>query len=76
MKNIYYNEPKFKEGWGENIQSIREYRKISISELAKEVGVSQGTVSKWEREISKPSSVAAYKLAQVLNVEVETIFDI
>ena len=69
-------EPKFKDGWGELIQEIREYRGYSQSELAEIMNVSRATVCKWEKEIMVPSIPTAIKLAKILKVELETIFDI
>lgn len=69
-------EPRFKIGWGETIQEIREYRGYSQGELAKKVGVTRATICKWEKEIMCPSIKLAVPLAHILKVDVETIFDI
>lgn len=70
------NEPKFKDGWGDMIKEIREYRGYSQRYLAELVGVNQATVCKWEREISIPNVFIAKDLADALKVDIQTIFDI
>lgn len=69
-------EPRFKDGWGDTIREIREYRGYSKYELAKIIGVSIPTISKWEREIMVPSAYMAIKISDALLVDPETIFDI
>lgn len=51
---------------------IREYRKradISLTELARRVGVSKQAVSNWEMRGTIPSGNNLLKLAQALNIE-------
>ena len=68
------NEPKFKDGWGEAIREIREYRGYSQQYVADKLGVTKATVSKWEREIMIPRIDIAIDLADLLRVNIETIF--
>ena len=75
MSNMY-NEPRFKDGWGESIREFREYRGYSQREFAEKMGVSQGTVCKWEREIMIPSILNAIDISIILRVDVETIFSV
>ena len=41
--------------FGNNIQSLRKYRKLSQEELAEMVGVSRQSISKWECDESYPT---------------------
>ena len=68
------NEPRFKDGWGEAIREIREYRGYSQQYVADKLGVTKATVSKWEREIMIPRIDIAIDLADLLRVNIETIF--
>lgn len=69
-------EPKFKDGWGDAIRELREYRGYSIQFVAEALGVSKATVSKWEREIMVPRIDIAIELANLLTVDLESIFSI
>ena len=71
-----YNEPKFKDGWGETIKELREHRGYSQRYFAEKLGVTQATVCKWEREIMVPSIEKAIDMSIMLKVDVETIFSI
>lgn len=68
--------PRFKDGWGESIQELREIHGYSVTDLANKLNVSKSTVSRWESEITIPGIITAIKLADLFGVEVETIFDI
>lgn len=47
-------------------QSIREAASISRSELARDVGVTEPTVSRWENGARSPKGDAALRYAEVL----------
>lgn len=68
--------PKFKDGWGETIQDLCNLHGYSVSKLADKLKVSKSTVSKWESEAMVPRIDIALKLAELLKVDIETIFDI
>ena len=69
-------EPKFKDGWGDTIRELREYRGYSQKDLAGLLNVSKATVSKWEREVMVPSLDISIDLASILMVDIETLFEI
>lgn len=69
-------EPRFKDGWGETIREIREYRGYSQEFVAKKLGISQATLSKWEREVTIPTVYSAFELADLLKIDAITIFSI
>jgi transcriptional regulator with XRE-family HTH domain len=58
-----------------NILELRKRRGWTQAELAERVGVSQATVSSWERDV-QPSAGSTYKLAQVLGCTMEDLFTI
>ena len=53
---------------GQTIRDLRKLKKMSQSELAKVVGVSQTTVTAWETGKAEPSSSAISSLADYFDV--------
>ncbi len=53
---------------GEKIRTLRAKRRYSQTELANQLGVSNQAVSKWEKEISKPSVEHLFKISKMFNV--------
>lgn len=56
------------------IQELRESLGIKQTELAAKMGVSQGTVSEWEKEIYLPKARQIPRLARVLGVTINELF--
>jgi len=59
---------------GKRIEQARKASGMSMRSLAEKAGISAMAISKYEREISKPSSSVLLALAKVLNVKVEYFF--
>lgn len=57
-----------------NIKQYRSENKITQSELAEELNVSQNTISQWETDIREPNIRKAIELAEVLNTTVEKLY--
>lgn len=55
------------------IKELREKRRLSQFELAVAVGVTPGTVSHWERGLSRPRFAQVRKLADTLEVDADEI---
>ena len=53
------------------LRAVREEKGIKQLELAKAMGVSQGTISSWESGITLPRGIRLSKLASVLDVSVD-----
>lgn len=53
---------------------LRKNNKLSQSELAKKMNVSQVTISMWESGTSYPSVPTIHKLSKILNVTAEELF--
>lgn len=68
MQNIRTIDSLFYEELGKKIRQIREFRNITIKELAQKVGYSRPLVDHWElgRNKIKPKQFA--KICKVLNV--------
>ena len=66
------NDYKF----GELIYKSRTKNNMSQAQLAKEIGVTDKAVSKWETGKSKPQVDTLKKLARVLNISIEKLLDI
>ena len=60
---------------GEKIHEIRKKNRVSTWTLAKRVGVPKHIVSRWESGDITPDSVELKKIAQALNVSIDTLLD-
>ena len=61
---------------GEKIKELRLEKKLSQPELAKAIGVSNGTISIWENNINEPKAGYVKKLAVFFNVSADYLLDI
>ena len=55
----------------DRIKLLRTRNKMTQAELAKKIGVTSVTVSKWELEIAKPKSESAIRICKLFNVSIE-----
>lgn len=60
---------------GEIISSLRKDKKLTQSELADKMNVTDKAVSKWERNISCPDVNSIPKLAEILGVTVDELLN-
>ena len=58
---------------GKNIASRRKSQNFSQEDIATLVGVSRQAVSKWEKDLSSPSTENIIRLAEILRVSVEEL---
>lgn len=59
--------------FGDNVKKIRVEKNISQQELADIVGIHSTHVSRYERNMAQPSVEIAKKMAEALNVTVDTL---
>lgn len=59
-----------------HIKELRKGRHITQAELATQTGVSRKTINTIENRVFIPSTILALRLAQVLEVRVEDIFEL
>lgn len=59
--------------FGDNVKKIRVEKNISQQELADIVGIHSTHVSRYERNMAQPSVEIAKKMAEALNVSVDTL---
>jgi transcriptional regulator with XRE-family HTH domain len=59
--------------FGDNVKKIRVEKSISQQELADIVGIHSTHVSRYERNMAQPSVEIAKKMAEALNVTVDTL---
>lgn len=59
---------------GSQIRTFRTQLKMTVGEVAKQAGLSQGMLSKIERGVTAPSLGTLYALARALNVPVTSLF--
>ena len=57
----------------QNMIAVRKHRSLTQSELGKQIGYSDKTVSKWENGDSCPSIEAVYQLARFYGVSVDDL---
>lgn len=60
--------------WGGNVKRGRKAMGLTQVELAKLVGVQQGTVARWEHGVTSPRDDMKVRLAGVLHQEVRALF--
>ena len=59
--------------FGDNVKKIRTEKNISQQELADMIGIHSTHVSRYERNMAQPSIEIAKKMAEALNVTVDTL---
>lgn len=59
---------------GEQLRKIREFRGLSLTELAKRSGVGQSTLSQWESGKHKPRFDQLKRVLDVLGITYEQLF--
>jgi len=52
-----------------DVKELRKQLGLTAEELAQKLGVSVGTVSRWETGRNKPSKLARHRLKEVLDKE-------
>ncbi len=57
-----------------HIKKFRKKKKLSQSDIAKELGIKQNTFSQWETGRRKPDVMQAIKLADILETTVESLY--
>lgn len=57
--------------FAERLKDIRLEKRLSQSELAAIVGVSQANIARWERGVQNPSGESIYELARQLGVSAD-----
>lgn len=62
--------------FGNKIQELRLNLKLSQTELAEKIGVTNKAISKWETGKSKPTTNAIRKLAALFNIDVNDLLSI
>ncbi|MCI5941474.1 MAG: helix-turn-helix domain-containing protein [Ligilactobacillus animalis] len=58
-----------------NLKMLRASKNFSQDELAEAIGVSQTTISSWEKGKSVPNAKNIYELAKLYSVEPTVIFN-
>lgn len=61
--------------WGDRIANRRKALGFTQASLARDMHVSQGTVSKWENGTLAPDDATKFRLAELLNRSVTELFE-
>lgn len=56
-----------------NLKTLRVDKKLSQSQLAKELGVSNGMISFWENNIYEPTATNIITIANYFNVSIDDL---
>ncbi len=56
-----------------NLKTLRNEKKLSQSQLAKELGVSNGMISFWENNIYEPTATNIITIANFFNVSIDDL---
>ena len=65
-----------KQTFGATISSLRKEKGMTQLELARQMGVTDKAVSKWERNLSFPDVASLPKLAEVLGTSVDELLEV
>ncbi|WP_308623085.1 helix-turn-helix transcriptional regulator [uncultured Enorma sp.] len=65
-----------KQSFGSTIAALRKEKGMTQLDLAREMGVTDKAVSKWERDLSFPDVASLPKLALVLGVSVDELLEV
>ena len=65
-----------KQTFGAAISALRKERGLTQLELARQMGVTDKAVSKWERNLSFPDVASLPKLAEVLGTSVDELLEV
>ena len=65
-----------KQTFGATISALRKGKGMTQLELARQMGVTDKAVSKWERDLSFPDVTSLPKLAEVLDTSVDELLEV
>ena len=65
-----------KQSFGSTITALRKEKGMTQLDLAREMGVTDKAVSKWERDLSFPDVASLPRLAEVLDVSVDDLLKV
>ncbi len=68
-----YKESKMKI-FGTRLREVRKSKKITQAEIAQKLETSQGAYQKWENDRTEPSFENLIKLADLLEVSLDSLF--
>ena len=65
-----------KQTFGATISALRKEKGMTQLDLARQMGVTDKAVSKWERDLSFPDGTSLPKLAEVLDTSVDELLEV
>lgn len=65
-----------KQTFGATISALRKEKSMTQLDLARQMGVTDKAVSKWERDLSFPDVTSLPKLAEVLGTSVDELLEV
>lgn len=64
------------QSFGATIATLRKQKGLTQLELARQMGVTDKAVSKWERDLSFPDVASLPKLAEILDTSVDELLEV
>lgn len=58
---------------GKNIKELRKEKGLTQTELAREIGVTQGAIYFWEKEVNEPTAGFLVRLAKFFEISVDEL---
>lgn len=58
---------------GKNIKELRQEKGFTQAQLAEQIGVTQGAIYFWEKEINEPTAGYLIKLARIFGVSIDEL---
>lgn len=58
------------------LKELRTEKKLTSIELAKQIGVTKGTISFWENEVNEPKATYIIKMAKLFNVSTDYLLGV
>lgn len=61
---------------GESLKQHREQRNLTITQLAKQTGISRQNLTRWEENLVVPNALFCVKLAQFYDISIDELLGI
>lgn len=62
--------------FGENLLKLRKEKNLSQQQMADELGICRSTYTKWETNVAEPSLYFIVKIAEILETDYNTLFQL
>lgn len=74
--NMFSGNESIRKKFGENLRNLRKSRGYSQEKFAKELNVTQASVSAWELGVREPEFSVVFEIARIFHVPVSSLIPI